>query len=137
VSQGQNPIAPEEFVLRRVHKNHVDPGPPVVISYVGFRPTPDDTEGLSVYRERLVTAAEVAASGRKSGEYFVARLSVRDLHALGLSVVADERAPGLAGHAIIPELSFPEYQRDKLRLRETQVALAALASQQIVQHPSA
>lgn len=136
MSQGQNPIAPDEFVLRRVHKNHVDPGPPVVISYVGFRPTPDDTEGLSVYRERLVTAAEVAASGRKAGEYSVARLSVRDLHALGLSVVADEQTPGPAGHALIPELSFPVCQRDKLRLRETQVRLAALASPHIVQHPS-
>ena len=137
MNQGRSPVAPDEFVLRRLHKNHVDPGPPFVISYVGFRPTPDDKEGLSVFQERLVTAAEVAASGRRAGEYYVARLSVRDFHALRLNVVADEQTPGPAGHALISELSFPACQRDKARLREIQVRLAALATQHIVHHPAA
>ena len=137
MNQGRSPIAPDEFVLRRIHKNHVDSGPPVFISYVGFRPTPDDTEGLSVYREGQVTADEVSTSGRKAGEYYVARLSVRDICALGLSVVSDQQTPGPAGHVLIPELSFPAYQRDKARLREIQVRLAALATQHIVHHPTA
>jgi hypothetical protein len=69
------PILPdEEFVLRRIHKNQVDAGPPPDIGFTGFRPTPEDTAGLSVYRERFVSAAQVAASGRKPGEYYVVRL---------------------------------------------------------------
>lgn len=76
MNHGADSITADEFLLRRVHQHHVDPGPPIVIGYVGFRPTPEDTQGLSVYREKFITAAEVAASGRKPGEYFVVRLSV-------------------------------------------------------------
>jgi hypothetical protein len=126
-------IAADEFLLRRVNQNRVDPGPPIVIGYVGFRPTPEDTQGLSVYREKFITAAEFAAGGRKAGEYYVVRLSVTAVTSLGLTVISDEHANGPAGHALIPELSFSAIQRDKRRLREVQVHLAALASQAIVQ----
>ena len=135
MNHGADSIAADEFLLRRVHQNHVDPGPPIVIGYVGFRPTPEDTQGLSVYREKFITAAEVAASGRKAGEYYVGRLSVAEVTSLGLTVIADEQANGPPGHALIPELSFSAIQRDKRRLREAQVHLAALASQAIVQCP--
>ena len=106
-------LADEEFVLRRVHKNHVDAGPPAVIGFLGFRPTLEDTAGLSVSREKMVSAASVAASGRKPGEYYVARLSVLSLRQLGLTVVAAEQAEGPADHALIPELSIAAYRQEK------------------------
>lgn len=58
-------LADEEFVLRRIHKNHIDPGPPAIVGFTAFRPTPEDTAGLSVYREEMVAPAIVAGGGRK------------------------------------------------------------------------
>jgi hypothetical protein len=128
-------VADEEFVLRRIHKNQVDPGPPPVIGFAGFRPTPEDTAGLSIFREKLVSPALVAASGRKPGEYYVVRLPVSYLRQLGLTVLADEQAAGPAGHALIPGLSLEACRREKVRLREVQVRLAELASHNIVHFP--
>jgi hypothetical protein len=135
MSQESQCVADEEFVLRRIHKNQVDAGPPPVIGFTGFRPTPEDTAGLSIYREKLVSPALVAASGRKPGEYFVVRLPVRSLRQLGLTVIAEEQAEGLAGHVLIPELSLAACRQEKARLREVQVRLAELASQNIVHVP--
>jgi hypothetical protein len=130
-----SPVSDEEFVLRRIHQNHVDPGPPLVISLTAFRPTPEDTAGLSVYREKFVSPINVDVSGRKPGEYYVSRLSVRQLRHLGLSVIEDEQSQGPAGHALIPGLSLSAYQQDKRKARELQIHLAELAGQDIVLVP--
>jgi hypothetical protein len=66
-----------EFVLRRIHRNHCGMDLPRVIHFAAFRPSREDSRGLSVFRQRYVSAAHVAASGRKPGEYYVARLSGR------------------------------------------------------------
>ncbi|HUY36247.1 MAG TPA: hypothetical protein VMV69_26150 [Pirellulales bacterium] len=129
-------LAEQEFILRRIHKNHVDPAPSAVIGFAGFRPTLEDTRGLSVYQEKYASPAEVAAGGRKPGEYYVVRLSVAALRRLGLSVVTDEREQGPLGHALVPELSLSAYQQDRQKLREIQVRLAVLASQDIVLAPA-
>ena len=130
-----DPVAADEFVLRRIHKNMVQAGPPPIVSYLGFRPTPDDTNGLSVYREIHIAALDVAASGRKPGEYYVARLRIADLAALGLSVVVDEQAHGPPGHALIPELSFDACQQNQTHCRQIQIRLAALACSAVVVMP--
>jgi hypothetical protein len=135
IAQETSPVAAEEFVLRRIHKNHVDPGPPLAIGLAAFRPTPEDTAGLSVYRGKHASPADVDAGGRKPGEYYVARLSVRQLRHLGLSVIEDEQPQGPAGHALIPELSLSAYQQDKQKARELQIQLAELAGQDIVLVP--
>ena len=44
---------------------------------------------------------------------------------------------GPAGHAVIPELSWPAYQADKQRLKQVQLELAKLASAGIVYNPAA
>jgi hypothetical protein len=125
-------VAEEEYVLRRIHKNHVDPGPPLMIGPAAFRPTPEDTSGLSVYRENHISPTDLDASGRRPGEYYVGRLHVLELRRLGLSVIQDEQPQGPAGHALIPELSLPAYQQDKLKGRELQMRLAELAEQDVV-----
>jgi hypothetical protein len=135
MDQEASPVSDEEFILRRIHKNHVDPGPPIAISPAAFRPTPEDTAGLSVYREKHVSPADIDASGRKPGEYYVGRLSVRQLRNSGLSVIEDEQPQGPAGHALIPELSLSAYQQDKLNGRERQMRLAELAGRDIVLVP--
>jgi hypothetical protein len=137
MDQDPSPVPDEEFVLRRIHKNHVDPGPPLAVGLAAFRPTRDDTEGLSVYRVKHVSPADVDASGRKPGEYYVARLSVHRLRRLALSVIEDEQPHGPAGHALIPELSLSAYLQDKQKSRELQMRLAELAGQDIVFVPPA
>lgn len=136
MSHAHVPVSYNEFILRRIHKNHVDPGPPPTIMFLGFRPTIEDKDGLSVYREGRINAADVAAAGRKRGEYYIARLSVAAIEALGLTVISDEPPGAVTGHALIPELSLENCQREKTRWREVQLRLAELASRNIVILPS-
>jgi hypothetical protein len=74
MSDSQDSIGPDEFVLRRIHRNHCSRDLPRVIHFAAFRPSREDTLGLSVFRELYVSAAHVAGSGRKPGECFVAQL---------------------------------------------------------------
>ncbi len=60
----EGPVGAEEHVLRRIHRNDIDAALPVPIRRWAFQPREDDTDGLSVYRERIISAAEVAAGGR-------------------------------------------------------------------------
>ena len=69
-------------------------------------------------------------------DYYVARIVVKDLHRLGLTVAPEPDPNGPVGHAIIPELSWQAYQADKQRLKQVQVELAKLASTAIVHQPS-
>ena len=132
-----DPVAPDEFVLRRVAKDYYQANLPIPIQWVAFKPWPRDATGLSVYRERSVRAERIVASviASKRGDLCIARLSVRDLLALGLTVVPEEA--DLLGHAVIRELRFENYQRDKKRFREVLVELARIASRDIIYRPPA
>jgi hypothetical protein len=128
------PVDADEFVLRRIHKSYFDSRLPLPIQPVAFKPTESDVDGLSVFRERFVSPAEVAAAGRTPGAYHVARLAVRDLQALRLTVVP---SPGeLPGHAVLAELNRAFYEQDRAGAKLLQAALAKLASQGIVHQPS-
>src|SRR5262245_16631952 len=131
-----DPIALDEFVLRRIHKNQFIASNPTPVQRNAFEPKPADTKGISVYREAIVTAAQIAAAGAKAGEYYVARLALRDLHALGLSIIADPQAGELPGHCAIPELNWQSFQQNKQRSKELQRELAKVASLEIVHRPS-
>jgi hypothetical protein len=102
---------------------------------VGFRPSEFDSAGLSVFRRRFISPAEVDAAGRKPGEYYIVSLSVKALFSLKLTVVPDEQEGSPPGHALIPELCFSAYQENKERLKDVQIELARLASQGIVLLP--
>ena len=135
MSEAALPLPPDEFILRRIHRSHCDRQLPVSILLAAFRPSKADTTGLSVYRAKDVSPAEVAATGRKPGEYYVVRLPVRALQALNLTVVADEQPDGPPGHALIPELSLTAYEQTKEPLKAVLVELARLASEAIVHEP--
>lgn len=136
MSDAREPLGPEEHVLRRIHKNQANPGQVLAILPAGFRPGKADVDGLSVFREKLVSPTEVASAGRKPGDYYVVRLSVQALNTLGLSAVADVKPNGPPGHALIPELAFTAYEQDKERLKAVLVELARLGSQAIVHQPA-
>jgi hypothetical protein len=132
------PVDETEFVYRRIHRVYYQADLPLPIQPAAFRPTPNDTTGISVFRARLVQPAATLANvdAGKQNEYYVARLAVRALRNLGLTVVPDPVPNGPAGHAIIPELSWQSYQADKRRLKQVQLELARLASADIVHKPS-
>jgi hypothetical protein len=128
------PVPAGEYVLRRIHRNDFDSNLPIPIKRPAFQPRLDDTDGLSVYCEKVISAAALAASGRSPGAYYVSRLAVADLHALNLTVV---KVPGdLPGHAVIPEMTRAAYEADKRCSKDLQLKLATLASQTIVHSPS-
>ncbi len=128
----RDPVSLDEYVLRRIHRNMFDVSHPVPVARIAFQPTLRDTKGISVFREEFVSAPELAITGRKPGEYYIARLSVRVLkETLDLSVIpdADENQPP-GGHALIPEINASN-THDR-RLKELQRELAKLASRSIV-----
>jgi hypothetical protein len=133
------PVGGDEFVLRRIPASFFTPGLPVPVQLLAFRPTERDTDGLSVFRERFTQhPADIlcVVEESKRGLYYVARLAVRDLSLLSLTVVPMP-VPGLPGHAVIPELSWPNYQnkQNKVRLKDVQLQLAILAGRGIVHGP--
>jgi hypothetical protein len=132
------PVDASEFVYRRIHRTYYQAGLPIPIQPAAFRPNPNDTTGLSVFRSALVQPADTLANIEfgKRNNYYVARLAVEDLHRLGLSVEPEPDPDGPLGHAIIPELSWEAYQSDKQRLKQVQVELAKLASAAIVHQPN-
>jgi hypothetical protein len=133
MSAEQDAVDVQEYVLRRIHKSNYDAQLRVAVKPVAFKPTESDEDGISVYRERFVAPAEVAAAGRTPGAYYVARLAVEALQALGITVVP---TPGdLHGHAVLAELNRPFHEKEKQRSRELQLKLAELASQAIVYQP--
>lgn len=137
MTEEHEPVTEQETVLRRIHQRFYDPHRTIPVQPEAFRPTERDEEGISVFRERFVTAAKVIAAiaEDKRSLYYVARLNVRDLRGLNLTVLPAVQSE-LPGHAIIPELNRTSYQQDKLRVKELQTKLAELASQAIVYQPS-
>lgn len=102
-----NPVDEEESIYRRIHPNFYGPGAPVPILYEAFRPNRNDSAGLSVIRalfalpQALLTNIDPATVAN----YAIARLSVRALRRIGLTVEPDPLVTGPPGHAIIPELN--------------------------------
>src|SRR5690349_16137699 len=127
------PVADDEFVLRRIHRNYYQADLPMPVTVAAFRPNENDTTGLSVFRDRCVQPADVLANldADKKKNYYVARIPVSALRQLGLTILPEPDANGPAGHAVIPELSHAAYHADKKRSREIQLGLAKLASQNI------
>jgi hypothetical protein len=117
---------PSGYVLRRVPAVRLSGG---VVHRDAFGPTAQDTTGVSVYREELYRnqpeAILVDVPEAKRGTYFVVRVSVDGLTALGLTI-ADEPA-ALPGHAVIPELARPTREANRAWANEVQAKLAAIA----------
>ncbi len=134
----QQPVDQSEVVYRRIPRVFFQAALPVLFRIAAFRPTANDTTGLSVFRAGFLrpedTLANVAPATRN--DYYVVSLAVADLRALGLTVVPEADPQGPPGHAVIPELSWPAYQADKNRLKVVLVELARLASAAIVHQPS-
>ena len=105
-------LHPDEYVYRRVAYNHYrDPKSEPLPMIEAFRPTKNDTDGISLSRANC-TSIENVAIGHSDKRYHVARMRVRDLHGVGVSVIADDPQNN-PSHAIIPELSLAAYNESK------------------------
>lgn len=133
-----DPVSDDEYVYRRVLKqyyNDIPSWPGDRVDRLAFRPTDKDTEGLSVYRAPFVQPAELDIDSEGCpGRYYVARIPVRALREIGLSVEPNP-ADGPQGHSLIPEIRTGLKGKDKESSKEKQVALARLASEFIVYTP--
>ncbi|MCC6677087.1 MAG: hypothetical protein IT436_08080 [Phycisphaerales bacterium] len=107
-----DPIHPDEIILRRVREEHMGTGTPRLPLPDAFDPDRDkDGDGLSVYREKYHNAEAVAAfrtKGKKPS--WVVKITARSISDYGLTLRADPRPPeyGLParpGHALIVEMN--------------------------------
>ncbi|MCW5769439.1 MAG: hypothetical protein KIT19_12230 [Phycisphaeraceae bacterium] len=107
-----DPIQPEEIILRRVPEAQMNGGPPFNLSANAFDPHPTrDTDGLSVYRRVFHTPQDAADFRTKSkSKAWVAELPASAIIAMGLTI--DPRPldgtadmPAQPGHAVLRELN--------------------------------
>ena len=128
----QDPISSDEYVLRRISKDKLRYNPSLgePITRLSFEPSKRDINGISVFRELFVSAETVAKAGRGVNGCCVARLRASDIIALGLTITPDPQ-DDLPGHALIPELSFQQVKNNKFKSKEIQHKLAKLGKRQI------
>jgi hypothetical protein len=133
----RDPVDDAEFVYRRIHRAFLDPKIQILVQFPAFRPNQNDTTGISVFRADFIQAVDTLAEidAAKAKDYAVARLAVRDLRNLGLTVVPDPIPGGPHGHALIPELRLAAYQARKQHFKLVLIEMARLASADIVHHP--
>ena len=114
-----DPIQPDEIILRRVPEDQMGSGNPRLPLPDGFDPhRTNDADGLSVYREKYHTPAQAAGfRTRGSKPTWIARLRAKSITDLGLTLKPDPREPedGLParpGHALIVEMNTPARKSD-------------------------
>ncbi|HYV34792.1 MAG TPA: hypothetical protein VE988_03750 [Gemmataceae bacterium] len=129
-----DPVEESETVYRRIPGVFFNGQLTIPVQREAFRPTPKDHTGLSVFRAQFAQPTDALANVNplKVKDYFVARLFVRALLNLGLTINPEPKAEGPAGHAVIPQLTWDAYQADKERWKPILVELAKLASADIV-----
>src|SRR5262249_23609773 len=119
MSDDAPPIDPDEVLLRRIPitGGYFDPKKSPPVQPGAFRPNAGDTDGISIYRERLLSALKLVASTKRApGTTKVARLLARDLQALGVTLEPKQEEGDLPGHVVIPEINYGDYDsRDPAR----------------------
>src|SRR5438034_982233 len=99
------PVDDGELVFRRIHPTYYNSSLQVPVQPEAFRPSRNDITGHSVLRARFAQPQDtlVNCDPAKVAGYYVARISVHDLLALGLTVKPEPMVDGPPGHAVIPE----------------------------------
>ncbi len=121
MSDATLPIDPDETILRRipVTPGYFDPEKAPPVQAGAFRPNKGDTDGISFYRERQLSAYElVAATNKAAGHFRVARMVARDLLAAGLALHPKQEEGDLPGHVIAPEINHASYNDPDMAKRQ-------------------
>jgi hypothetical protein len=126
-----SPLSLNEFLLRRISAFEVDENG---FPWGHFSPSRADVDGLSFTRASAKSPEQMVEGSTNRWGYFVVRLQVRELVAIGLEPVLTEHiAPG---HVSIPALSYPNCKANKIAAQAKMRALAALAWRRVVLKPS-
>ncbi len=128
------PVSADENIVRLVWREFLRPGELVPILPVAFKPRPNDTEGVSVFRLACLDSpldALTAMLPEKRGGYAIAVFPVSELTALGLSV-KPAKIDSVPGHAVIPELNFATVSADTTTWKMVQLALAQIAARRLI-----
>lgn len=132
------PIEPDEFVLRLIWRDFCKRGEPPIIRPRAFRPKPNETDGISVFREACVSRPEdilAVIDEDKRDKYGIVRIPVAELIALDLSLVS-AKIETVSGHAVIPELSIVAFDADPKELETILEVLAVIARANVIRKPS-
>ncbi len=127
------PLDPAESLYRRVQEKDFDPAKSPYPEHLAFRPNEHDTDGISLFRERMTEAKGIALARAKPGKrYYVAEIPVSEFHRLGLTVATDDLRPPTVSdpidptHVVIPELNAATRREDRTRDLAQQLARSPL-----------
>ncbi len=125
-----DPVTPDEWLLRLVWHDKIKSRSPTIISPSSFEPRSDEINGISVFRSACLCdpaiILRVIAEGKRR-HYGIVELPVAFLLGRGLSVVCS-RIDLVPGHAEIPEININAYRADKPRLKALLARLAEEAT---------
>jgi hypothetical protein len=125
---GVEPVADDEVLYRRVPVSmqwYVPDATPQ-LSPEAFAPRQDESEGISLYRAKYKTLAEVAAGKSKKG-YYVAKMLASEIRARGITIRSDD--PNDPGHVAVPELNALNH--DTNEAQEIKLGLAECAGNMV------
>ena len=142
-----DPIADDEWLLRRVRKELFSTATCPAVSPDAFKPRvrgpkvrEPDIDGISLYREACLSdPADILAtvSEDKRHDYAIVRVPVKLITSLKLTVKR-HLDPRVRGHVVIPEINADEYAADKIPFTAIKLKLAETASEEgnILRRPS-
>jgi hypothetical protein len=139
-----DPIAEDEWLLRRVHKSRFRTEKLPIISPSSFEPRIEgrdpDVDGISLYREACLESPEqilTTVAENKRQDQGIVRIPVSALRRLQLGVLSAPEAP-IPGHVLIPELNAGDFAASKSSFTPVLLDLATLASldENVVMWPS-
>lgn len=137
-----SPVHPDEVLLRTI------PNVPGYfteemggwkVNLDTFKPRKSDADGLSFFREDFITRQKLAYKNTHGAGVLIARITVQQLHQLGLTAKPCPEAGQPPGHTVVPELGFVERhlqsKEEKRRLKDIQQRLAQFATANGVYNP--
>lgn len=136
-----DPVSPDEWLLRRVpyskQNNIINLSDPQPIDRQAFRPSSNDHDGLSIFRELFVTAEQIADDyrQRKGKECYVVRIKARTLldQPIGANL-APAPINDLPGHTLVPELNLNFQKSDKKSCKAMQYSIAKTLKEEDIVH---
>ena len=139
-----DPIADDEWLLRRVHKSRFKTNKTPIISPSAFEPRIEgrdpDTDGISLYRLACVASPDdilATIADNKRADQGIIRIPVAAFRQLGLGIDS-KPDPQIPGHVVIPQLNSATFAAAKATFTPILLDLALLASrdENIVRQPS-
>lgn len=124
----EDDIQDNEFILRRIPNSvgYIISDDTEPVNRISFKPTDQDGDGISLYRELFASAKSVAEAGNNKNGYYVVRMTAQSIRELGLEIVPNPICGELPGHSLIPDLNC---NMNKNESKALQLKLADLVNE--------